>query len=262
VVITADRAVEILTEAIELANGGSPADFKYWHNKAKTALRLALGIDHPTLADFDRIHYSPLSWAYGGGPAEQRRQELRFAERQREGVREAVTILRCAIEEVRLVRREQSTEPATNGLHPIVLEAATQLVKDGHHRQAVESAARAVEQQLRTKLKASGSTGSKLVDAFSAQEPKAMKARLRFTAFEAGSDSWKNAQEGALHFGKGCFMRLRNLYSHHIDPSEAEAAEALAAFSLLARWVDEAEPVFASQDESVTSAPSEAKRST
>ena len=242
--LPADKAIEILSEAIDLANDGGPQDFAYWQSKTKSALRLSLGADHPALGDFEGIRYSPSVWAFGGGAGADRQQEARFAEHHRKGIRSAVSILRNAIEEVRLVSDHPEDGGAPAGLHPIVRHACSQLVADGHHRQAVENAARAVEQQLRSKLKVNSGTGSQLVAAFSPQEPKRSEPRLRFQQFEPGSDSWRNAHEGALHFGKGCYMRLRNLYTHHVEPTEAEATEALAAFSLLARWVDEADPLF------------------
>lgn len=43
-----------------------------------------------------------------------------------------------------------------------------------------------------------------------------------------------------MSFGQGCMKRIRNLYVHGHEPSEDEALEALAALSLLARWIDEA----------------------
>ncbi len=43
-----------------------------------------------------------------------------------------------------------------------------------------------------------------------------------------------------MSFGRGCMMRVRNLYSHGHEPTEQEALEALAALSLLARWIDDA----------------------
>jgi hypothetical protein len=45
-----------------------------------------------------------------------------------------------------------------------------------------------------------------------------------------------------MFFAQGCMMRIRNLFEHHDDePSEQVALECLAALSLLARWIDEAE---------------------
>lgn len=53
-------------------------------------------------------------------------------------------------------------------------------------------------------------------------------------------DAWKNAHEGAGAFGRGCFMRIRNLYTHDQGQDEQSDLEAMAALSLLARWIDAA----------------------
>lgn len=50
-----------------------------------------------------------------------------------------------------------------------------------------------------------------------------------------------------MEFGKGCMKRIRNLYVHGHEPSDAEALEALAALSLLARWIDEASVISATE---------------
>lgn len=56
-----------------------------------------------------------------------------------------------------------------------------------------------------------------------------------------GTKAWTNAHEGAMHYGRGCMMRIRNLVEHHHDElPEQEALECLASLSLLARWIDEA----------------------
>jgi Protein of unknown function (Hypoth_ymh) len=51
--------------------------------------------------------------------------------------------------------------------------------------------------------------------------------------------------QGALSFGVGCFQAIRNpvghLLSHQHELTEQEALERLAALSLLARWIEQAE---------------------
>jgi hypothetical protein len=46
-----------------------------------------------------------------------------------------------------------------------------------------------------------------------------------------------------MEFGAGCFEAIRNLAAHvdGLHLSEQVALEQLAAFSLLARWIDECE---------------------
>lgn len=53
---------------------------------------------------------------------------------------------------------------------------------------------------------------------------------------------------GLAHSARGCFLRIRNLYTHNQGDTEQEDLEALAALSLLARWIDSAEIVHAVPD--------------
>jgi hypothetical protein len=131
-------------------------------------------------------------------------------------------------------------------LHPWFAAEAAELWAAGNHRHAVEEAARAVEIRLRDKIGWDGNgTGSKLVEAaFGAAAPKSGERRLRFAGYQTDSDAWRDAHLGAMAFGRGCFMRLRNLHTHgQVDAEPEEFLEALAAFSLLARWVDSANVV-------------------
>lgn len=94
-----------------------------------------------------------------------------------------------------------------------------------------------------------GSSASLVASAFSPADPKPDAPRLRVSGFDpVGSDQWKSAHEGAGAFGRGCFLRIRNLYTHHDGETDHEDLEALAALSLLARWIDIAEPVKAEPD--------------
>lgn len=51
-------------------------------------------------------------------------------------------------------------------------------------------------------------------------------------------------RDGVMNFGAGCFMAIRNPVGHlpndEHELTEQEALERLAAGSLLARWIDEA----------------------
>lgn len=78
--------------------------------------------------------------------------------------------------------------------------------------------------------------------AFSVDDPGLGKPRLRLMPND-GSETFRSVQSGAVQFGSGCFMALRNpaAHEHHDDElPEQEALEQLAAFSILARWVDQA----------------------
>ncbi len=80
-------------------------------------------------------------------------------------------------------------------------------------------------------------------EAFSLSDPKEGAARLRF-AENDGSKTFENLHRGARAFADGLYTAIRNPGMHTPSPSdggeEQLALEQLAAFSLLARWVDQA----------------------
>lgn len=57
-----------------------------------------------------------------------------------------------------------------------------------------------------------------------------------------GGKTYKNVQRGAIAFAEGVFAGIRNPLSHEFghDLTEQQALEYLAALSVLARWVDDA----------------------
>ena len=134
-------------------------------------------------------------------------------------------------------------------LHRWVWHAAVDLWGSGHCREAVHSAAAAVEEQTRLKVDRSDLIGAALfAEAFSLAPPRPGRPRLRFARLEeqAGSGErsreWTSAHEGAIAFGRGCFQGIRNLQAHGTaELREQQALEYLAALSVLARWVDEAQ---------------------
>ncbi|MYE61489.1 MAG: hypothetical protein F4235_05505 [Candidatus Dadabacteria bacterium] len=79
--------------------------------------------------------------------------------------------------------------------------------------------------------------------------------RLRFPHIEEltsdgrRNKSWTSAHQGAMNFGQGCALSIRNLNAHGTrELPEQEALEYLAALSVLARWVDECDVVGADDD--------------
>jgi hypothetical protein len=129
-------------------------------------------------------------------------------------------------------------------LHPWVWLAAERLWANGHFPEAVRSAAaRILDEELPKKLGVPRG-GSSVGEAFSEKEPSLGSPRLRFASFTHGTDDWRNAHNGARLFGMGCEAGIRNLVTHGgRRPDEREALEMLAALSVLARWIDEAEVV-------------------
>ena len=77
-------------------------------------------------------------------------------------------------------------------------------------------------------------------EAFSLDEPKPGRPRLRFPGTRT-SDTWRSRQQGGMDFGAGCFEGIRNPAAHEdgLSLPEQVTLEQLAAFSVLARWIDE-----------------------
>lgn len=129
-------------------------------------------------------------------------------------------------------------------MHVDVWEAAKSLWANGHFGEAVNAAARSVNAKLQTKVSRRDISEAKLVnECFSLDPPRPGAPRLRLMPND-GSDTYKNLHGGALAFGQGCFRAIRNVLSHEYgpmgEPPEAEALHYLAAFSILARWIDQA----------------------
>lgn len=122
-------------------------------------------------------------------------------------------------------------------------EAARPMWNAGSWQTAVLHAAQSVNARLQQKLDRYDSSEAALCqEAFSFDDPKPGRARLRFLG-DQNTDTWKSLQGGALSFGVGCFMALRNPVAHnHEHPLQMqEALEQLAALSVLARWIDSCE---------------------
>ncbi|MEU5660114.1 TIGR02391 family protein [Streptomyces sp. NPDC047737] len=126
-------------------------------------------------------------------------------------------------------------------LHPWVWGSVQGLWSSGHYRQAVGMAATAVNAQAQAKIgRRDLSEWKLLTDAFAVKDPEPGKPRLRL-AVNDGSDTWKSRHEGAAAFARGVYAAIRNPIAHEVgdELEEHQALEQLAAFSLLARWVDE-----------------------
>lgn len=130
-------------------------------------------------------------------------------------------------------------------LHPLVWRAASVQWPTGHLHEAVLAAAKAVNSLLQTKLDRRDVSEVKLVrEAFTDKPPKAGASRLRFNAIE-DEQTRDSMRDGAMNFGVGCFQAIRNPVGHlpndEHELSEQQALERLAAWSLFAGWVDQAE---------------------
>ncbi|WP_280447121.1 TIGR02391 family protein [Nocardia brasiliensis] len=134
-------------------------------------------------------------------------------------------------------------------LHHWVWDAAKPLWISGHFAEAVRAASIVVNARTQEKLNRRDIAESDLfAQAFTMDAPKRGAPRLRLMDND-GSKTYQSLHQGVAAFARGCYAAIRNPISHdvHGEFNEYEALEKLAAFSILAKWVDgarteEAEP--------------------
>jgi hypothetical protein len=125
--------------------------------------------------------------------------------------------------------------------HEWVWEAARPLWESGQRQEGIVAAARVINARLQQKLGRRDIGEAALCrEAFTTDDPQPGRARLRFPG-DRTSNTWKSRQNGGREFGAGCFIGIRNpvAHEHDLDLPEPLALEQLAAFSLLARWIEE-----------------------
>jgi uncharacterized protein (TIGR02391 family) len=129
-------------------------------------------------------------------------------------------------------------------MHALVWSAASAQWSTGHFNEAVLAAAKAVNSLLQDKVGRRDTSETNLVrESFSEKDPELGRPRLRFPGIE-DDQTRESMRQGASGFGAGCFQAIRNPVGHlpneHLELTEQEALERLAAWSLLARWIDQA----------------------
>lgn len=134
-------------------------------------------------------------------------------------------------------------------LHPWAWENGRSYWNTGHYHQAVMQAAMRINAETQTKLERKDVSEVALFnEAFSLDKPKEGAPRLRL-AEDDGDKTYENLHRGARAFADGLYTAIRNPGMHKPQESaggvEQLALEQLAAFSLLARWVDQADVVTA-----------------
>jgi hypothetical protein len=159
--------------------------------------------------------------------------------RQREGAHRAIAQLES---EQELIDNLGTGAPQLDAstLHPWVWGSVQGLWSSGHYREAVGAAGRAINAQAQRKLGRRDASESRLLsDAFSINAPIAGHPRLRLCE-DDGGETFRNRHDGAANFARGVYSAIRNPGAHdELDElSELEALEQLAAFSILARWID------------------------
>lgn len=132
-------------------------------------------------------------------------------------------------------------------LHPWAWENGRSYWNTGHYHQAVMQAAIRVNAETQAKLSRMDVSETALFnEAFSLNERKDGAARLRLMEDDGGK-TYENLHRGARAFAEGLYAAIRNPGMHvpHDGGEEQLALEQLAAFSLLARWVDQADVITA-----------------
>jgi hypothetical protein len=146
--------------------------------------------------------------------------------------------------EARRRMRPDSPDLVADQFHPWVWEAAAPLWFAGSRQEAVHAAARSVNARMQQKRGHHDKSDAALCrEFFSLDTPAPGRPRLRFPGYSPTSATRRSRQQGAMDFGAGCFEGIRNpaAHEHELHLPEQVALEQLAAFSLLARWIDECE---------------------
>lgn len=145
--------------------------------------------------------------------------------------------------EVRDRRGDDAPQLSAATMHPWVWSGARSLWQSGHFREAVTAASKKVNAETQNKVgRRDASETSLFLSVFSKDDPRPGQPRLRLRPYD-GSDTFRSVQREAAAFAEGCFASIRNPNSHEDglpELPENEALEQLAAFSVLARWVDAA----------------------
>lgn len=134
-----------------------------------------------------------------------------------------------------------------SALHRLVWDAAKPQWETGHRHEAVLAAAKAVNSLLQAKVSRRDISDLDLVkQAFSKDEPAPNKPRLRYLQVSSDQTA-ESMRRGVMEFGSGCFSAIRNPLGHlpndEIELTEQSALERLCAFSLFARFIDDADLV-------------------
>lgn len=139
-----------------------------------------------------------------------------------------------------------ATTPEMNAanLHPWAWENGRSYWNTGHFHQAVMQAAIRINAETQAKLGRMDASETDLFkQAFTLDAPKPDAPRLRLME-DDGSKTYANLHRGAVTFADGLYTAIRNPGMHTPQDrdggQEQLALKQLAAFSLLARWVDQA----------------------
>ncbi|OZF42697.1 TIGR02391 family protein [Rhodococcus sp. 14-2470-1a] len=127
-------------------------------------------------------------------------------------------------------------------LHPWAWDNGKSFWNTGHFHQAVMQAAIRINAETQSKLGRMDISETALFnEAFSLSDPKPGASRLRLMENDS-SKTYENLHRGARALAEGLYAAIRNpgMHSPSDGGQEQLALEQLAAFSLLARWIDQA----------------------
>ncbi len=155
----------------------------------------------------------------------------------RKAIVEAIAILDQR-EELAAITGPVGPRLSASELHPAIWGAAATLWDDGHFRQAVQTAATALEGLLQA-IAGPAESGEKLAGLFSTKPPAPGEPRLRLRKVAPSSKTWESAQNGAAALVRGAFQGVRNLMSHPgwPEPDASEGLEMLAVLSYVAHLI-------------------------
>lgn len=146
-------------------------------------------------------------------------------------------------QELREKLGDDAPQISAGALHPWIWNGARSLWQSGHYRSAVEDAAKKLNAETQNKVGRRDVSETDLFkQVFSLDAAVPGKSRLRRRTPD-GSDTYKSVQRGAMALSEGIYAGIRNPFNHD-DPRDIDeqiGLEYLAALSVLARWVDEAE---------------------
>jgi len=144
-----------------------------------------------------------------------------------------------------IATRHGDDAPTLNAsaMHPWIWASARSLRQSQHYREAVRAASVKVNAELQNKTGRRDIAEQPLFQqAFSDDVPANGKPRLRPLGDDGGRTAL-SVRRGIVAFAEGCYAAIRNPASQDAgELSEQEALEQLAAFSVLARWVDSSTP--------------------
>lgn len=146
-------------------------------------------------------------------------------------------------QELRAKLGDNAPSVSAGHLHPLVWSGVRSLWQSGYYSSAVEDAAKKRNAGKQNKVGRRDIDVTELFEqAFSHDAPAHGKARPRCGKPD-DTDTYKLVQRGAWALLEGVYAGIRNRFNHE-DPrdlDEQSAQEYLAALSVLARWVDDAE---------------------